>query len=222
MAFSGLALGGDGRPEGSSPNVPIVERLRLERFAATAEGRGLLTYLISCALPDGVELHAEADGQRFSFRGAAGLAPDWLRRGLTPEEQGWVSACILARTNYFGKHVEISMRGGPEAPSALETTADEEREFSFEEGAFFGNIFLPEPVAYACTGQQAWQHDRDPVLTDRVCALPTDTLTAAGEILTACGFVHLGKCEAAERLARDVLGLDQMIYVYLKPRAVDR
>ena len=52
------------------------------------------------------------------------------RGWLTPVEQGWVSACLLARVNQAGRTVQIDMRGdrpelGLDAPTAGFNTAEE-------------------------------------------------------------------------------------------------
>jgi hypothetical protein len=64
--------------------------------------------------------------------------------------QRWVSACVLARTNAYGVHVEISMRAPADAPQgikdALATTSDEVASYTLREGAYYGNIFATTPV----------------------------------------------------------------------------
>ena len=71
--------------------------------------------------------------------------------------QRWVSACVLARTNAYGVHVQISMRAPAVAPlrsraavreiqAALSTSPTEVTDFSYREGAYYGNIFATTPV----------------------------------------------------------------------------
>ncbi len=74
--------------------------------------------------------------------------------------QRWVSACLLARTNAYGAHVEISMRAPADAPQAIKNAlavSDVERNgsdagdasaapFSLREGAYYGNIFETAPL----------------------------------------------------------------------------
>jgi hypothetical protein len=69
-----------------------------------------------------------------------------------------VSACVLARTNAYGVHVNISMRAPANAPQAIKdalAVTDVERNgidgagtgaYSLREGAYYGNIFATTPV----------------------------------------------------------------------------
>jgi hypothetical protein len=95
--------------------------------------------------------------------GAIGLGinadgSSWGESGTCDEScQRWVSACVLARTNAYGAHVDISMRAPADAPlgrelqfariqAALVTTAAEVADYSGREGAFYGNLFATTPV----------------------------------------------------------------------------
>ena len=71
--------------------------------------------------------------------------------------QRWVSACVLARTNAYGVHVQISMRAPAVVPpgrdaqyakiqAALATSPGEVATFGGREGAFYGNLFATTPV----------------------------------------------------------------------------
>ena len=79
-------------------------------LADTPTKREQLKYLVGCALAEETEAYTTVDGEEYIFEGDMGLAPQWIDKGLTPEEERWVSACMLAKTNFFGKHVRISMR----------------------------------------------------------------------------------------------------------------
>jgi hypothetical protein len=144
-------------------------------------------YLYSCAMPKGAHMeltfeHTGEDGgltnDPVSFDGAIGLAPEWgLRNDSKCDDncQKWVSACILARVNAYGQHVDISLRaprgifagaadGGVGADSdALGRTdglklssldggvdtvdggVDEADVYPLREGAYYGNIFATVP-----------------------------------------------------------------------------
>jgi hypothetical protein len=96
------------------------------------------------------------------LRGAIGLGINhdgetWWGSGNCDEScQRWVSACVLARTNAYGVHVDISMRAPANAPQAIKdalAVSDLERNgdathvaYSLREGAFYGNIFATTPV----------------------------------------------------------------------------
>ncbi len=85
--------------------------------------------------------------------------------------QRWVSSCVLARTNAYGEHVEISMRAPKDAPLAIRnalTVSSAERNpcpagddpkdptcgYTLREGAYYGNIFATTPID-PTTGQPA-------------------------------------------------------------------
>jgi hypothetical protein len=136
------------------PTVPQQHALADPTLASTAAQRKQLTYLVRCALPADVALYADIEGERFTFPGSLGLAPRWLTEAMTPSEERWVSACLLAHVNYFGKHVQISIRATGVTVPELVPSADEQQTFSIFEGGFFGNLFAPAPVAYTCRGER--------------------------------------------------------------------
>ncbi|TKD07854.1 hypothetical protein [Polyangium fumosum] len=115
--------------------------------------RMFLSYAVGCALgPEQAfvfswtDLHGVVHNE--SYRGIAGLAPSWEQAPLDEAGQQWVSACLGARTNRYGRAVEISMQGSADA---FAEPADEEvQEFIYEEGAFWGNLFLPQPYLRTC------------------------------------------------------------------------
>jgi hypothetical protein len=97
------------------------------------------------------------------LKGAIGLGINsdgttWWQSGTCDEScQRWVSACVLARTNAYGVHVQISMRAPAVTPighelqyakirAALATSPTEVAEYSFREGAYYGNLFATTPV----------------------------------------------------------------------------
>jgi hypothetical protein len=72
------------------------------------------------------------------YPGGVGLAPEWTTHKLKPQAQGWVSACLFARSNLFDIGVGISMRG---RHPALEVGVSEQQDYTLQEGAFYGNVF---------------------------------------------------------------------------------
>ncbi len=152
--------------------------------------RMFLRYAVSCAF---------TSSQSFSFSwidsnevvhnenyvGAIGLAPQWYTGPLGSIEQEWVSACLAARTNYYGVSVLISMRG-PNA--ALATTVAEEAQFSKLEGAFWGNIFQDPPTLSACHLEANIDSS---INSQRICA----TGLSDGSTITSCGIINIvGEC----------------------------
>jgi hypothetical protein len=186
-------------------------------LASTADKRKQLTYLVRCALPADVALYADIEGERFTFPGSIGLAPRWLTEAMTPSEERWVSACLLAHVNYFGKHVRISIRATGVSVPDLVASADEQQTYTIFEGGFFGNLFAPMPVAYTCQGTRTSAQASDPILQDRVCTQETGETTAEGTPVTVCRFLLTGHCEDPRSLTADGLYYPEVVFVYLKP-----
>jgi hypothetical protein len=109
----------------------------------------LMTYLVECALPDGHHLTMTIDDSEQPFYGALGLAPNMEYEALSnPEDQEWVTACLLARCNSAGQHHWISMRGAH--PALVGAPSDELATYRIADSAFFGNIFQDGGTMAAC------------------------------------------------------------------------
>jgi alpha-tubulin suppressor-like RCC1 family protein len=119
----------------------------------------------TCVIPlnGAIGLAINADGSSWWGEAADGSFPDYTKSavgglaGACDEScQRWISACVLARTNAYGVHVEISMRAPANAPPAiknalapspsLDGNLSEVDLFSHREGAYYGNIFETTPV----------------------------------------------------------------------------
>jgi hypothetical protein len=140
--------------------------------------RQLLQYIFMCAMPpttydsfldpnDGaLSCSSEAScdfGYECSSNGkcviplVGGIGLGINRNGSTWPESGecdetcqrWVSACLLARTNAYGVHVQISIRAPADAPQAIKdalaVSTEESEQFQIREGAYYGNIFATTP-----------------------------------------------------------------------------
>ena len=171
-----------------------------------------------CALPADVALYADIEGERFTFPGSIGLAPRWRTEAMTPSEERWVSACLLAHVNYFGKHVRISIRATGVSVPDLVASADEQQTYTIFEGGFFGNLFAPTPVAYTCQGRRSPAQASDPILQDRVCTQETGGTTAEGLPATVCRFLVTGRCEDPLSFTVNGAYYSEVVFVYLKPK----
>ncbi len=153
----------------------------------TDDGREVLTYLVSCAIPEGISLAGtDSQGNQYEFFGELGIAPRWLDHPLNRTEKGWVSACLFARVNVDGVPVQISLRG---PSSALTVTPDEQANWTLQEGAFYGMYFTPpgQPINWnACRGRDSEQAQ----LFERACAQPDPQNPGK----TLCGFNFAGDC----------------------------
>src|SRR5262249_41048029 len=73
----------------------------------------VLEYMVSCALAAGQSVEVAVDGDVVVYEGSLGLAPQWgeAHGECDAACQGWVSACLIARTNFLGESVQISLLG---------------------------------------------------------------------------------------------------------------
>ena len=156
---------------------------------ATEDGREVFSLIVSCSLPAEITLVGSVAGTTFEFPGEIGLAPQWQDFALDPIGQHWVSACMFARVNAHDVALPVSIRG-PHV--ALAASRDERAAFPLEEGAFFGNLFVPidQPIPwYACRGKDQARGETGG-LVDRDCTEPDP----AHPGLTQCGFLFAGDC----------------------------
>jgi len=152
-----------------------------DALTATSDGREVLGYIVSCALPLGTTL---TDSGGHDYFGQIGLAASWLDHPMTLDQQRWVSACLYSRVNGLDAAVTISLRSGH--PQFFATSQSEVADFTKQEGAFYGQYFDPARLdAFACAGD-----DNAAAAGDlRICAQD------AGGGLTPCGFTYTGKCD---------------------------
>jgi len=138
-------------------NNTALNDLHLSNFSvqdnATVPLLGLLKYLVTCALPGDETWTARLKDISTQFKGNLGLAPNYDTAPLTRNDEEWVSACLLAHVNAFGRHILISVRNAPKIGS----TPEERKQFPVYEGAFFGNMFHPNATAFSCQGTPAPQ-----------------------------------------------------------------
>ncbi|MFT3691506.1 MAG: hypothetical protein QM831_00075 [Kofleriaceae bacterium] len=157
----------------------------------TADGRDVLTYITRCALtPSQTITLKDSTGASYTFTGEIGLGSAWTTRALTLSEQRWVSACVLARTNYYGVQVSLSLRGNN---SVLATVPNEVLTYSAPEAAFYGNLFVAGQSENACISLQKDLGVGSPSYALRQCAVET----ATGSKTTMCGFAYRGLCATA-------------------------
>jgi hypothetical protein len=188
-----------GSPSADTPSSP-AQQVALDipsgSYFAEPEGRGLLKYLVSCALGANTHAQLKLPGETLTFAGNLGLAVDWATRPMTLAEQRWVSACMFALTNKLGANVRVSIRGNHPQVSEDTITDDERRTYSLHEGGFFGNLFVPNPIGYVCEGADRQRMLESPVGKSRLCAQPSGLRNAAGQAISQCGFVVTGACSS--------------------------
>jgi len=153
--------------------------------------RTFVRYAVSCAFDSTqsfsfswTDLLGVVHGE--TYVGEVGLAPEWATGPLDASGQRWVSACLAARTNFYGITVTISMRG---SHSAIKQSGILEKvTYPVQEGAFWGNLFAPTPWVHACEVTSNADHAR---LLLRDCAV--GHVGASG--IEGCGMIdRRGAC----------------------------
>jgi hypothetical protein len=153
-----------------------------------------LAYTVSCAF-DATQSFSfswtDAVGASHdeTYPGYFGLATSWADEALSPEGQQWISACMAARTNYYGVYVLISARAAHGPLSQLDPS--EAASYTVEEGSFWGNLYDGAPALYACHVAADDDNSRSYL---RDCAVGhLDPTTGA---VTPCGMIQLlGTCD---------------------------
>ncbi len=85
---------------------------RLKHTLEHPAARNVMTYLAQCALPPHASVKwASRAGETFVFEGELGLCSEWEYNQPSPSCLRYVTACLLARNNAFGRRVMVSMRG---------------------------------------------------------------------------------------------------------------
>jgi hypothetical protein len=115
----------------------------------TDEARTTMAYLVRCALPWWASItKQDADGVSYTFFGEIGVAPQWQWGQCDSECQLQVTPCMLAHVNTSGVHIPLWVVGdNPVLGWGLSSA------YPYEEGSFFGNIFVSPPQAYYCNGK---------------------------------------------------------------------
>ena len=164
-------------------------------------------YLIECALSNEDEVTMEQAGDVKTFKGYLGLAPDWKTRALTESEQRWVSACLLARINYYGEKVRISTRAdNAKHIQGLQADEQEVKQYSVYEAGFYGNLFAATPTAFACIPNRTEETQAILHYKKRICSIPV-AMTDEGQQVSACRFIVNQSCP----------NIPEIIHVYHDP-----
>ena len=136
-----------GNPLSTSDLSPeIRSALRVDSNADT-----LMAYIVRCALPTDAELvapSAQANGAEIRYPGQIGLAAGWAKGPADDEMRQWVSACVIAHTNYDAVHTKINLVGADSLGQGSSYDG-----FPVEEGTYWGDIFAAdsEQKRFACS-----------------------------------------------------------------------
>ncbi|QDE93490.1 hypothetical protein BHS06_33400 [Myxococcus xanthus] len=149
---------------------------RLKHALEHPPARNVMAYLTECALPPGaaVEWTSRA-GDTYTFPGEVGLCPEWERDKPSQACLGYVTACLLARNNAFGRRVMVSMRGeDPSEPRRFNPSGDRQE---------WSPMFLP------CASGEADLHAECGWLGENV-----GTCNPGDKVTVAAGAPHPATC----------------------------
>ncbi|WP_437730108.1 hypothetical protein [Sorangium sp. So ce1335] len=191
-------------PNALAPNALAPNALAPNALAAIkhpgpsgAMSRELLRYVVSCALrPDQTFSFSWNDSsgavRQETYRGEIGLAPWWVYSVISEHYQRHITACLAARTNWYGVNVMISLRNLENGMGASEP---ELTAYRVREGAFWGNVFSSTPFVRACYSPEGVARARQ---LQRDCAaghLSVDPVTGATTTQTCGAIVIAGSCD---------------------------
>jgi hypothetical protein len=153
--LSGNGLSGNGLSgNGLSGNGLIMDALNGSKALASsstlmnsASGRTLVSYIVKCALPSGHSItKKDTAGTSYNFPGQIGTASEWEAGGCNTTCQERMSACLIAHVNTSGVHIPIWL----DSEGAIGW--GQNISFPYQEGSFWGNVFISPPVARFCSG----------------------------------------------------------------------
>jgi hypothetical protein len=132
--------------------LPADDLVRVQLHDPRA--KRFMPYLVGCALSSAQTVTYDdplipGTLDRKTWRGSSALCPAWKTSAPSAECLQLVSACVLARNNPQGVVVQLSMRGHRASGMALPVSEVEAITFDVAEGAFFGDLFVPELVSPA-------------------------------------------------------------------------
>ena len=152
--LSGNGLSGNGLSgNGLSGNGLLMNPLKTGVLTTgtmmnSTDGRTTMSYIVKCALPSGHSISPKDQyGTTYTYSGLIGVAPEWETGtcGTTCQER--MSACLLAHVNTSGVHIPIWLDSEGAIGWGQSTS------YPFQEGSFFGNIFVNPPKGYFCSGK---------------------------------------------------------------------
>jgi hypothetical protein len=177
--LSGNGLSGNGLSgNGLSGNGLVLDGLAGTGIQSStylmnsAGGISTLNYLVKCALPLNHNItKLDAGGVSHTFLGQIGVAPQWETGTCNSDCQELVTACMLAHVNTTGQHYSIWIDGDGAGIGWGQSTS-----FPYQEGSFYGNIFLRTPKPYYCNGADFSQGETPGRLGTQTGAPYTDPL----------------------------------------------
>ncbi len=154
--LSGNGLSGNGLSgNGLSGNGLLMDPLNGTKALAQtstlmndASSRTLVSYIVKCALPANHSItKKDSGGTSYTYAGLIGTAPEWEAGTCNTTCQERMSACLMAHVNTSGVHIPIWLDSEGAIGWGQNTS------YPYQEGSFFGNVFVSPPKAYFCNGR---------------------------------------------------------------------
>ncbi len=147
--LSGNGLSGNGLSgNGLLMNPLTTGILSTGTMMNSTDGRSTITYIVRCALAATKTINAkDSTGKSYPFTGQIGVAPEWETGTCNTTCQERMSACLLAHVNTSGVHIPIWLDSEGAIGWGQNTS------YPYQEGSFFGNVFVNPPKGYFCNGK---------------------------------------------------------------------
>jgi hypothetical protein len=150
---NGLSTGAGWKMDGLQSPATLAALSGSTGLASTAGGREFIKYLVKVAFPSGASLTVHDNAtppNSYTYPGSLGVAAELATGNAAACDidcQEKVSAAMLAHVNNSGLHVGIWLVG-PDTGIGWDTSSN----YPYQEGAYFGNIFAPNPHGNYCGG----------------------------------------------------------------------
>jgi hypothetical protein len=185
-------------------NGLVSNGLVMDALSNNPLAQTFLQYVVSCALPSTQSITLTINNTSTTFTGQLGLAPAWGTDNGTCDGtcRAWISACVLARVNFLGEHVALSLRG---PAGILSSSGTERTDYPDREATYYGDIFSTTQKRYAC---------RSPAspLISRVCGPDWATNGCVMNIVNTCDLVCTGGTDSTEGYYKNCRDSDNITY----------
>jgi hypothetical protein len=201
MSWNGISLNGISL-NGISLNALDADTLAPGDYnaitAPTAAGdlaRQFMRYAVSCAFSPSQTFSfdwtdAAGAAHHEAYPGELAVAPSWATGPIYDQDQRMLTGCLAARVNFYEVPVTISVRSVIEPLKTL-SSMPELIDYPDVEGAFWGNMFAPQPYINACYNSGTVDNSR---AYQRECA--TGHLVS-GTTYVECGPIRIvGPCSS--------------------------
>ena len=156
----------EGTTSGKCSGKPDGLFSRTTGLMKSSAGVNTATYVVKCALSSSQYVKVKKwDGTFVTLRGSLGLSTGWSTGQCDKVCQEKISACLLAHTNGLGANIPIELSSTVSAIGTGHSSS-----YPYQEGAYYGNLFLEPPKAFIALGRDYQTAASDDEGIKRACA----------------------------------------------------